>query len=1097
MEELNTGVYRCIIDHDADAIIISDAAGAIIEVNPAACTFFGYSREHFLKLHYNDIVQQERQSVESQVSASMPTMVYLKAGSQPLLSAPVISCYTDPLGHYLKCTRIQLQQHSSALAAIGDNSIINNTEDFIWTVSREFTLVTANTAFIENMHLTGNTIRPGDNLLMKSVFETGYPAYWQQLYERALNGESFKAEIFAPAQNKRLASWFEVSFNPIYSKLGVAGIACQSRNITEKKRAEEIIHNSEEKRRLIMNAALDAIICIDTRGLVTFWNPQASNIFGWTSEEVNGQLLSDYIIPAPYRKMHDEGMKNYLATGEGPALNVLLELEAANKMGQKFPIELTVLPIKQGEEVFFCAFIRNIAGRKKTENELKESIERYNLAVKATHDAIWDWNPATGMVHWGEGYKNFFGHADGNADHYKTNTWPDHIHPAEQERVMSGFNSLVGGKENAWTDEYRYLKADGSYAYVRDRGFIMRDKNGKATRMVGAMHDITKRKKEEEHLRLLESVIAGTTDAVTITEKGPGHGLGHRIIYVNNAFLKMTGYTREEVVGRTRWILHGPGPGGTELAKINQAIIEGVACTGTILNYKKSGEPFWVNLSVSPVTDPQGQYKHWIAIERDVTAEKKAEALLTLSNERYHIVANTTNDSIWDWDLLSNTVERQGKKLEQLLGHPAIAPEKVDEFWRTHVHPLDWEQMTRKRNLLFHNPAEHYWQDEYRLLKPDGLYANILDKGYILRDQEGKAIRMIGASRDITAERQAKEILELSEARYRYLFDNNPACILIWHLDDFTIAEINEATLHQYGYTREELLSKTVFDLRKPGEYPLIKSFAETALKDDKFMTTVTWNHIDKFGHELAMQVSSHRISYRNRPSILALAVNVTEKLLMETILQKEKIKKEKEITEAVITAQEKEREQIGTELHDNVAQILVSSRLYLGLAKQDLTYIAETDKLIADAIEEIRALSHRLIPPSFHGQALREAISNLIKIYSLGAGLEVEQVISLPEKGFLSGSLNLAIYRIVQEQFNNISKHANANRVCLSLVVENQHVSLRIKDNGKGFDPLDKTGGVGLLNINTRASLFNGRVEIMSAPGKGCELIVCFGEPK
>lgn len=127
-----------------------------------------------------------------------------------------------------------------------------------------------------------------------------------------------------------------------------------------------------ENRQLIMNAALDAIICINTSGKIIFWNPQAEKVFGWTSEEVNGKLLSDIIIPEAFRDRHEAGMVHYLKTGHGPALNVMLDLSALYRDGTEFPIELTVLPIKQGEEQFFCAFIRDITERKTAEAELQE-----------------------------------------------------------------------------------------------------------------------------------------------------------------------------------------------------------------------------------------------------------------------------------------------------------------------------------------------------------------------------------------------------------------------------------------------------------------------------------------------------------------------------------------------------------------------------------------------------------------------------------------------------------------------------------------------------------------------------------------------------
>lgn len=103
-----------------------------------------------------------------------------------------------------------------------------------------------------------------------------------------------------------------------------------------------------------MIASLDAIICIDTADFITFWNPTAERIFGWTTEEVLGKKLSSIIIPEKYRLMHDRGMEHYARTGEGNVFNKILELTAMHRSGEEFPIELTVLPIKQGNEEFFA-----------------------------------------------------------------------------------------------------------------------------------------------------------------------------------------------------------------------------------------------------------------------------------------------------------------------------------------------------------------------------------------------------------------------------------------------------------------------------------------------------------------------------------------------------------------------------------------------------------------------------------------------------------------------------------------------------------------------------------------------------------------------
>jgi|GEM_PF-3618030 len=131
-----------------------------------------------------------------------------------------------------------------------------------------------------------------------------------------------------------------------------------------------LARNSQEKTRLIVDWALDAIICIDSRSRITEWNPQAETTFGWTAEEAIGRSITETIIPETYRQRHEAGMSHYLRTGEGPALNRILELAALHRDGTVFPIELTIIPIGQNEDRFFCAFVRNITQRKKDEAQL-------------------------------------------------------------------------------------------------------------------------------------------------------------------------------------------------------------------------------------------------------------------------------------------------------------------------------------------------------------------------------------------------------------------------------------------------------------------------------------------------------------------------------------------------------------------------------------------------------------------------------------------------------------------------------------------------------------------------------------------------------
>jgi PAS domain S-box-containing protein len=174
----------------------------------------------------------------------------------------------------------------------------------------------------------------------------------------------------------------EITAHDTYLEQGAARII-MANDITERLQAEEALKLSEETNRLIMNSSLNAIVCMDLSGEIIVWNLQAENIFGWTKEEVLGRQLADTIIPPRYRERHRTGFEHYLKTGDGPLLNKMIEISAINKKGVEFPVELAIIPIKEGSKEFFCSFIQDITVRKIAEEQLKQSHEQ--LRQLASH----------------------------------------------------------------------------------------------------------------------------------------------------------------------------------------------------------------------------------------------------------------------------------------------------------------------------------------------------------------------------------------------------------------------------------------------------------------------------------------------------------------------------------------------------------------------------------------------------------------------------------------------------------------------------------------------------------------------------------------
>lgn len=273
---------------------------------------------------------------------------------------------------------------------------------------------------------------------------------------------------------------------------------------------------------------------------------------------------------------------------------------------------------------------------------LKESNERYDFATKATSDAIWDWDLNTGEIVWTEGWQRSFGYK--LSDMQKDISFLiENTHPDDVERTTASYYKIAKSKESNWVEQHRLKKANGEYAYVISKGFAIRNSDGWAIRLIGATRDITKQKEEELRLKLLESVITNTNDAVVITEAEPFDTPGPKIVYVNEAFTKMTGYTAEEVIGKTPRILQGPKSNRQELDRLKESLKKWESCGITLLNYRKDGSEFWANINISPVADETGWFTHWVSIQRDITEKVLEEQNLTRAiikaqeNERYEI----------------------------------------------------------------------------------------------------------------------------------------------------------------------------------------------------------------------------------------------------------------------------------------------------------------------------------------------------------------------------------------------------------------------------------------------------------------------------
>ena len=442
--------------------------------------------------------------------------------------------------------------------------------------------------------------------------------YTSQLIKDAIKRNlPFKEEIIHYTK-KKSPIWIMADGQPILGDSNqLLKYVIIETDITFQKKQQEEIRRSESYLNAFFNSTDSILVLFDQSHRVITFNKKAEQIINsFINKSIKvGDLISDLVLDS-FR----EAFIHYATEAlQGNAIqNREVKIE-----GMDVWWSIRFLPFyDSSQKIIGASFTAvDISERKEKEILLIENQKRFNLVTKATFDAIWDWDIEKDTIYRGEGFHSLFGYFPGTLKN-DTAIWDNLIHQDDFEKVTASFNEILHSDQTNWIEEYRFLKANGEYTYVRDKAIIVRNDDGQALRVVGAMQDIDSQIKKEALLKIFESAITNTSDAVVITDVTSGESTDIKIIYVNDAFTGMTGYKVDEVIGKSPRFLQGPLSDQFELARLKDAIQNWKSCEIETVNYKKNGDPFWVNISIIPVANALGEFTHWVSIQKDVTERK-------------------------------------------------------------------------------------------------------------------------------------------------------------------------------------------------------------------------------------------------------------------------------------------------------------------------------------------------------------------------------------------------------------------------------------------------------------------------------------------
>ncbi len=282
-------------------------------------------------------------------------------------------------------------------------------------------------------------------------------------------------------------------------------------------------------------------------------------------------------------------------------------------------------------------------------------------------------------------------------------------------------------------------------------------------RAQGAIQDISDVRNSEEQLRLIESCVNHVDDMVIITKAAPIESPGPEIVYVNDAFVEHSGYSREEAIGDTPRILQGAGTEREELDRIRTALEREESVRAELTNYAKSGDELLLELDIAPVRDARQNLTHFVSVQRDISERRRAEQALAQSESRFRAAAQATADVIWDWDLKKNTVW-WNEGYVRAFGHPPPSDQAPLDSWTDHIHSDDRDRVVRSIGEAVETRARE-WSEEYRFVDAHGRERLVADRGYLLLDSQGKPDRFVGGMRDLTEREAANVILQRNSAR--------------------------------------------------------------------------------------------------------------------------------------------------------------------------------------------------------------------------------------------------------------------------------------------------------------------------------------------
>jgi PAS domain S-box-containing protein len=911
-------------------------------------------------------------------------------------------------------------------------------------------------------------------------------------------------------------------------------------------RNQHELESSRERYFDMYDLAPFSYLTLNEQGLILETNLSAAAMLGVDRRTLLNQPLSRYIHPDDHAILYLHCKQ--LSKSDS---SKTCEIRILKMDGTQFWARIQTEPWQEkdsGKTVFRTIF-SNITEHRQAEETLKNSEKQYRTILHTLLDGFWVVDMLGRFIDVNEAYCNIIGYT---RNELLEMSIQDIEALENKEDIEHRINNITKKGTHRFESQHRCKNG-----YIVDLDICVSslpDYN----RLCASLRDITERKRAEGLLRKahdeLELRVAERTSELAhaikqIRESEERHQLATSI--AKEAIWEVdfsTGTTRwnrayTEIFNRPpdehhhgEWWLQQIHPDDRERVndKFSRTVSEGPdEWADNYRMMRADGRYAYLQDRAIVVRDGTGKALRAVGAKLDVTERVEAEEELTRSEARLQFALETSRTGAWDLDLTDLTSIRSLEH-DRIFGYPELLPEWTYEKFLEHVLPEDRAAVDGTIQRTLENRSDLNF--ECRIRRTDGQVRQIFAAGRHRKDSTGAPLRMSGIIQDITerklveeeirnlntklekrvAERTAdlaiaNEQLRLANEEWLNTFNSSTDPIMI--LDrDCRIRRANHAMAALLGMQIEECAGKFCYEQLHHTDAPAPLCPHNQMLQDGRSHTAEIF--VEHIGKHLLVTVSPLLDSNGSLTGSMHYTKDISTLKEAEQVLANAKSELERKVTERtvelalaheemkkvsfeLIWAEEKERERIAAELHDQVGQSLLLAKMKLDALEDKLsddsllTYAVEAASLIDTSIQDIRSLTFRMRPPILDTAGIATSLEWLCSSISHDYNLQVDFADDGHPKP-LSVEMRYSLYQAVRELLLNVVKHAGTETAQLSITTDNHTLVVHVADNGVGFSHPDailkhvNNGGYGLYNVKQRIEQMGGRFAVESTPGTG-----------